>query len=404
MKIFILCVLCTTVFNIKAQIYCTPYNNGSQCEPGPTHASTFTIKTPLNNDVQAFSWYHHNTYSCDVIGWLNNIVQGYPNVTLSACPSHEYNCHGYAWHMEFTGYGQKVAIPNDEIYHYWDDGSFYQVNFVPQNIKGVVVYTDNKHSAVTVPGSNPMKFRSKWGQGHLVEHAPTDTPYGTPERYYLRCEACDTIPYLEGMTYNWGAVNTVNFVSAGGYNVSSNLHPTCELNQDVCWNWQSGSCASNYGSNWGVSGSRNINAWFNLSSGQSITFSVKATSPCGTSNRYVTFVAQSYYRMANTNGVKDRLEIEFDNVDYWEILPQQIVIFDEKTGKEELRVSMKEIFESKQFDGKKLAIDMRKLSRGMKIVNFLYIKLDGKEAQEQLKGGIAKAEIERKTDRILLIE
>lgn len=47
---------------------------------------------------------------------------------------------------------------------------------------------------------------------------------------------------------------------------------------------------------------------------------------------------------------------------------------------------------------------MRKLPRGMKIVNFLYIKLDSKEAQEQQKGGITKAKIERKTDRILLIE
>lgn len=49
-----------------------------------------------------------------------------------------------------------------------------------------------------------MKFRSKWGQGYLVEHAPTATPYGTPERYYLRCGACDASPYLEGVTYNWG--------------------------------------------------------------------------------------------------------------------------------------------------------------------------------------------------------
>jgi hypothetical protein len=348
--------VCADFNKTLAQIVCTDYN-GTPCEPNDTEISLSPdAQTPNSTFVSVFKWDNWaDKTNCVLKKYQTYMSDIFPNVTLLSCPDYEYNCHGYAWHMEFYGfrypneYGQKLCIRSEQIYKYWNDGSFYQVNFIPQNIKGVVVYPNNAHSAVTVPGSNPMKFRSKWGQGYLVEHLPTATPYGTPERYYLRCGACDAAPYLDGITYNWGTANTVNFVSAGGYNVSSNLHPTCELNQDVCWNWQSGSCASNSGSNWGVSGSRNINAWFNLSSGQSITFSVKATSPCGTANRYVTFVAQSYYRMANTNGIKDRLEIEFDNVDYLEILPQQIVIFDEKTGKEEVRVSMKEIFESKQF-------------------------------------------------------
>ncbi len=116
----------------------------------------------------------------------------------------------------------------------------------------------------------------------------------------------------------------------------------------------------------------------------------------------MTFVAQSYYRMANTNEVKDQLDIEFDNVDYLEILPQQILIFDEKTGKEELSIDMKEVFKARKLEGKRMSIDVRKLSRGMKIVNFLYLKLDTKEAQEKLRRG--EAEIERKTDRIFLID
>lgn len=63
---------------------------------------------------------------------------------------------------------------------------------------------------------------------------------------------------------------------------------------------------------------------------------------------------------------------------------------------------MKEIFDNKQFDSKKISIDVRKLSRGMKIVNFLYLKLDSKEVQDQLK--IGAVELEQKTDRVLLIE
>lgn len=403
MKVFLLLLL-FSFLNVKAQIVCPPNNSGSPCTgPNDNHTSDFTVNTPMGTPVSAFTWENFNSYSCNLIPSFQAIMQNHPNVELLECPSHEYNCHGYAWHMAFSG--SKVAIANSAIHHYWDDGSFYKINFVPKNRIGVVVYAGNGHSAITVPGSIPtMKYISKWGQGYLVKHDLTDTDYGSPQDHYLRCGHCDDSPYLEGMTYNWGAVYTVNFVSAGGYNVNSNLHPTCELNQDVCWNWQSGSCAGNSGSNWGVAGGRNINAWFNVSSGQSVTFSVKATSPCGTSNRYATFVAQSGYRMANTNSVKDRLNVEFDNVDYLEILPQQIIIFDEKSGKEELQVSVKDIFESKQFDGKKIAIDVRKLSRGIKIVNFIYIKLDSKEAQEKLKSGLVNAELERKTDRIVITD
>lgn len=326
---------------------------------------------------------------------FDNVVQGFSNITLLSCPSPEYNCHGYVWHMQYGG--QNAVIQNDQISKYWNDGSFYEVNFVPQNAKGVVVYADNKHSAVTVPGSNPMKFRSKWGQGYLVEHLPNSVPssYGSPQRYYLRCGTCDAAPNMFQISYNLGNVNTVNFVSAGGYNLNTNLQP-CQLNADVNW--------SANGNSWGSSGNRKTSAWFNLSSGQSLTFTIGAPSGCGTSNRNVTFVAQSGYRMANTANVKDRLEIEFDNTEYIEILPQQILIFDEKTGKEELKVSVKDLFDNKQILNNKVSIDVKKLGRGMKIVNFLYLKLDSKEAQEKLRGGTASAEIERKTDRIVLID
>jgi hypothetical protein len=353
------------------------------------------IYTPNATLVQTFS--APPLFPCEIAAG-DVQFNSFSGITAISCPSSAFNCHGYAWHMEFGGYGQQVWVESDQISKYWNDGSFYEVNFIPQNAKGVVVYANNAHSAVTVPGSNPMKFRSKWGAGYLVEHTPNNVPsgYGAPQRYYLRCGACDAAPNLFQMTYNWGSVSTVNFVSAGGYNLNTNLHP-CQLSNNINW--------SANGNNWGPTGNKNIGAWFNLNAGQSLTFSVSAPSSCGTSNRNVTFVAQSSYRMANTASIKDRLEIEFDNVDYLEILPQQIIIFDEKTGKEELNVDVRELFRAKKLEGKKLTIDVSKLARGMKIVNLLYLNLDSKDVQEKLnKGGIGSVELERKANRIVLTD
>lgn len=68
---------------------------------------------------------------------------------------------------------------------------------------------------------------------------------------------------------------------------------------------------------------------------------------------------------------------------------------DDKTGNQELSVNVYEVFERKQFDSeKKMAIDVKNLKRGVKIVNFIYPKLDAKE----------KGLVERKSDRIILVD
>ncbi len=75
--------------------------------------------------------------------------------------------------------------------------------------------------------------------------------------------------------------------------------------------------------------------------------------------------------------------------------PRQLKFIDDKTGNQELSVNVYEVFERKQFDSeKKMAIDVKNLKRGVKIVNFIYPKLDAKE----------KGLVERKSDRIILVD
>ncbi len=122
---------------------------------------------------------------------------------------------------------------------------------------------------------------------------------------------------------------------------------------------------------------------------------MNANSYCGSASRNPTFTAQSGYRIYSSDNVKDVLYIGFDNVEHKEVLPMSVNIYDDKTGNQELSVNVSEIFEKKQFDAdKKMAIDVKKLKRGMKIVSFIYPKLDTKE----------KGLVERKSDRIILVD
>jgi hypothetical protein len=380
------------------------------CSPSVSQGSSGTsVFTPASSTQQSIS-ISTLTFPplavCEVNAYDNELSR-YTNISSSGCPTANYNCHGYAWHKSFYGqanYGkpQEVWIQSEEVPKYWSDNSFYEVFSPPVNVKGVILYYSQgaiTHSAVNDVGSSPLMYISKWGAGHLVRHSPTNVPtnYGSPSRFFLFCGACDAAPDLSKLTYNLGAVkNTVNFVAAGGYTMYTNLNRTCGLNTDMTW--------TGNGNNWAATGFGKLTVLFNISSGQSVTFTGNAANNCGSSSRTVTFVAQSSYRIASTAQVRDNLSIEFDNTDYLEILPQEIIISDEKNGKEELRVSVKELFERKYFqNNKQLSIDVKKVTRGMKIVNFIYNKLDTKEAQDKVAKGDF-SEKSRKTERILLVD
>ncbi len=269
---------------------------------GATGPVVFTPASNVNNSVQIFTRLYPMLDSC-VITSANIIFNTFSNVTSVDCPTSAYNCHGYAWHKNF--YQQpyprplNIWIPNAEVPKYWSDNSFYEVFSPPVSVKGVILYYDGQgaitHSAVNDPNSSPMMYISKWGVGHLVRHSPTNVPtqYGSPSRYFLRCGACDGTPDLSKLTYNLGAVKyTVNFVAAGGYNMYTNLNRTCNLISDMTW--------TGNGNNWVPTGFGKLTVLFNISSGQSVTFTGNATNNCGSSSRAVTFVAQSSYRIAST--------------------------------------------------------------------------------------------------------
>ncbi|GAB4109385.1 MAG: hypothetical protein OHK0057_03950 [Thermoflexibacter sp.] len=208
-----------------------------------------------------------------------------------------------------------------------------------------------------------------------------------------------TIPNLLNMTYDQNSyVYTVNSVLSGWHTVYSNINPNT-LSAPILWNPSFG-VSGGYGN---PLGTNNINYSFYLTSGQSVTFFMSVTNSCGTSNRNPTFTVQSGYRIYNSMQVQDELIIEFDNTQYLEALPQQIIIYDEKSMKTDKTILMKEVFESKQIIDNKLRINVGKLTRGNKVIHFMYpkpiIKLEGIENPSDVTNAW-----ERKVERIILID
>ncbi len=347
------------------------------------HSIAFAQTTPNGTNVSG----HVNYYpelTQNEIDWINNEQQNvYPNVIKIGEPTYTYNCHGNAW-IRYDGGGDYwLTTPGDD--QFWLDNSYVQTSNTTG--EGLRVSYQGDHSAVTT--STPGVCSFKWGPWGRYIHNTTNVPSlyqpNNPLTYYGRCVNAN----LQNMTYDWGnTVNTVNFVSSGGHNVYSNI-PSNALTSPINWN------PNNSSAYFSPSGYNNTGGTFYLGSGQSVTFFMNASGYCGSGSRNPTFTAQSGYRIYSSANVKDVLYIGFDNIEHKEILPTAINIYDDKTGNEELSVNVSEIFEKKQFDSeKKMAIDVKNLKRGVKILNFIYPKLDTKE----------KGLVERKSDRIILVD
>lgn len=151
------------------------------------------VYTPNHTEVRAL-WVSGDLTSAQKTSFNNEIKKNYPNATMISGSTAHYNCHSYAWYSQSTG----STIWINEPYPYWKDGSYKlqkstgYTNSIPSGVaNGAKVYYDDGatyktyHSAIKFSST---KFRSKWGQGPLMEHSPTYTPYRNTKSllYYKR--------------------------------------------------------------------------------------------------------------------------------------------------------------------------------------------------------------------------
>lgn len=109
---------------------------------------------------------------------------------------------------------------------------------------------------------------------------------------------------------------------------------------------------------------KNIEYYLNLSSGQSVNVGVTVTNACGYSNRTITFIAYSGYRVY-PNPAKTTLYIEFDNTEKAELLPETLQLLSEESTKPVLSINVQEAYNQKSFkNGNQIELNVVSLPRG----------------------------------------
>lgn len=171
------------------------------------------IKTPLGSNVTASQLIATYELTSGEKAWIDNwATSTYPSATLISGSTRAYNCHGYAWHKSDGGSSYWINTPGDDAY--WNDGSYVQSFNVSNNNDGVKIsYYNSDHSAIKV--RDGAIYRSKWGQGPLMEHWYKSCPYSTSGiRYYVIpvtgndyvCTSPNTkftTHNITGASYNW---------------------------------------------------------------------------------------------------------------------------------------------------------------------------------------------------------
>ena len=187
-----------------------------------------TRYTPNGSPVLAWKLFQNELSENDKSFWYYYVVSNFDGVTVVSEATKTYNCHAYTWHIVEGGDNVWIGLTSltDENI-YWTDGSYLEVD---ESIATKVSYyesADANHSAVRI--SNNL-YRSKWGVGPLVEHAPNICPYNAslPKKFYVRA------PVISG---------PMRLYDEGNYSVYSETYPL-----DSClvsWNL-TGDNASNF--------------------------------------------------------------------------------------------------------------------------------------------------------------
>lgn len=154
---------------------------------GVTYIDNSTVNTTSGKAVTTF--YAQSQLSSAQINYCYSNFYGKPGFTdltfVSEATSY-YNCHAYAWHSTSPGrkwIGNSQAVDGTtyhgvERYIGDDHCTLLGSSDSVARVNDIIVYYVNgtaAHSGVVV-GTNPLRIRSKWGQGCVWTHNKTSVP------------------------------------------------------------------------------------------------------------------------------------------------------------------------------------------------------------------------------------
>lgn len=157
--------------------------------------STEIVKTPFGQDIYGLSLPELTSYEIAIIN--STILANYDDAIYRGTATNKYNCHSYAWHMQSTDNTVWInSIYNDalQLSKYWTRDLYVECSSTQAE---KVFYPNGDHSAIVLPNGN---FLSKWGQGPLMEHSPSCSPYDTTGLRYFktRTDECFFSNFVSG--------------------------------------------------------------------------------------------------------------------------------------------------------------------------------------------------------------
>jgi hypothetical protein len=154
---------------------------------GKAQCFDFYRQTPKGTNVKACTG---GGYSSFQVQQADAYSRTYAIEVLEA-GTDSFNCHTYAWHVSESGdkvWMNNIGNETHNIDTYWNDQSYYQVNFIPGNANVKVFYgsttSASDHSAITTSDFNI--FISKMGCGCLVKHYKNSSPYDNSNLTYYK--------------------------------------------------------------------------------------------------------------------------------------------------------------------------------------------------------------------------
>ena len=141
-------------------------------------SSISTITTPFGQSIEVLSL--PEMTQSEITQSTNYWLTQYPNVTLIRPASQKYNCHSYAWYSTAAGNSYWINA-GTQLSKYWTNDLYVSCT---SSEAEKIYYANGDHSAL--PSTTAGKYISKWGNGPLVEHAPTYCPYVTTNMMYFK--------------------------------------------------------------------------------------------------------------------------------------------------------------------------------------------------------------------------
>lgn len=114
--------------------------------------------------------------------------QNYPNAIVHGMASNKYNGNGFVWIKRdptnaagvfSTEYAWLQSSGTNQVTNLWNS-DFYEIDGVNYEAK---YYSDVDHTFIPYVGSPTPHYLSKWGNGPLMEHLPSDCPYVLSETH-----------------------------------------------------------------------------------------------------------------------------------------------------------------------------------------------------------------------------